>query len=95
MRKITKQAVEAFNRNQNFNGDNTNVSICAGGIVRMYLHDNLIAEKFNGSLKITNCGWQTNTTKERLNGLPGVSISQVKGEWFLNGKSWDGKWITI
>ena len=95
MRKITNQAVEAFIKGHTFNGDNTKVSTCAGGISRMYLHNNLIAEKFNNDIKVTSCGWNTNTTKERLNGIPGVNISQVKNVWYLNGKEWDGEWIEI
>lgn len=49
----------------------------------------------NNVLEITNAGWATNTTKERLNGIPGVSISQRKGIWYLNGKEWGGKFIKI
>jgi len=44
---------------------------------------------------ITNAGWQSNTTKERLNGLSGVSIYQKNFQWFLNGKPWNGDWITV
>lgn len=40
---------------------------------------------------ITNAGWFSNTTKERLSALPGVHISQKKGEWYLNDELWDGK----
>jgi hypothetical protein len=35
------------------------------------------------------------TTKERLNGLTGISIQQVRGNWFLNGRAWDGEWINV
>lgn len=95
MRAITKHAIDHFINGLNFSEDNTKVSICAGGITRMYLHDNLIAESYNNEIRITNCGWSSNVTKERLNGLPGVNISQVKGKWFLNGVEWDGKWIKV
>ena len=68
----------------------------------MFLHGNCIATRahFGAELKdnqfmISAAGWKTNTTKERLNGLPGVSIRQKKGEWYLNGKLWDGNWIII
>ena len=44
---------------------------------------------------MTICGWNTATTKERLNALPDVSIQQVRGEWFLNGREWDGKLIDV
>lgn len=44
---------------------------------------------------ITNAGWQSNVTKERLNGLHNVSICQKKGVWYLNGQQWDGKLIKV
>lgn len=96
MRKITKDAINAFNQNTSFKADNTEV-IANGAIVSLHLFGNLIAEKNTdkGTLKITNAGWETNTTKERLNGLPNVSIGQQKGKWFLNGNLWDGKWIEV
>ena len=62
------------------------------------LHGNAIAYKYNDpkqTLSITNCGWESNTTKERLNALPNVSIQQKNFVWYLNGKEWDGKLIDI
>ena len=86
MRKITNQAVEAFVNNQNFKGVNTEVS-SDKFTNRMWLHNNLIAVKdhANNVLKITLCGWNTPTTRERLNGIPGVSLSTRKGQAYLNG----------
>lgn len=46
-------------------------------------------------MKITNAGWRSNTTKERLNGLPNVKINQSKGDSYLNGKEWNGEWVQI
>lgn len=59
----------------------------------MKLHGNEIAYRYNDpkkTLSITNAGWATNTTKERLNSIPGVSIQQKAGVWYLNGQVWDG-----
>ena len=77
---------------------------------KMYLHGNCIA-RYNHDGKrrteITDAGWRTTTTKERLNWIPWVSISQKKGVWYLNGKpltseyyeaQWYGsrlKWLDI
>ena len=61
----------------------------------MFLHGNKIAEKRDGALWITNAGWNTVTTKERLNGLDGVTIFQRKHVWYLNGKEWCGEWVTV
>ena len=96
MRKVTEQAVNAFLLNKPFNGDNTTVERSRLGAT-LYLHGNLIASKDLDSkhIQITNAGWFSNTTKERLNGLPGVSIQQKKGVWYLNGKEWDGKLINV
>jgi hypothetical protein len=95
MRKISEEAADALSFGHTYNKSNTKVIKVIGG-TRMYLHGNLIAEKINGILRITNDGWFTNVTKDRLNALPnGVHIQQVKGRWILNGMPWDGKWITI
>lgn len=62
------------------------------------LFGNRIAYRYNDperTLSITNCGWNTATTKERLNALQNVSIQQLRGEWYLNGKKWDGELIDV
>ena len=93
-RKITQLVVSSFLNSSNFKLSNTEVySVNQRGetITEMYLFDNLIARKVGGKLFISNAGWLSATTKERLNGLPNVSITQKKGVWYLNGKQWDGK----
>jgi len=40
-------------------------------------------------------GYQTVTTKERLNGIPDVRVHQKKGQWYLNGAAWDGSWAFV
>lgn len=90
MRKITQEAANSFwGAEFGMQKDNTIVmSDIMGG--KLFLHGNLIAErdKFD-ILTISSCGWQTNTTKERLNGIlskVGAKISQVKGVWFVDCK---------
>jgi hypothetical protein len=61
----------------------------------LYLFDNKIAEHRDDGMYITNCGWESKTTKERLNGLPDVRINQFKKKWYLNGEVWDGEWIKV
>jgi hypothetical protein len=97
MRKITAQAVDAFMDARPFKKDNMQVEVLPN-VTIMYLHGNAIAYRFNDpdrTLTITNCGWFSNTTKERLNGIPGVSINQKKGQWYLNGEVWNGNLIDI
>lgn len=58
MRKITKEAINAFLRNENYKKSNTIVDV-TDNYVKMYLHGNLIAIKgriFN-NVSISNCGY--------------------------------------
>lgn len=96
MRKITQQAVDAFNGNKPFKSGNTEIEVATRATI-MRLFGNEIAFKYHedNSLWITNCGWDSATTKGRLNALDGVSIQQAKGKWYLNGELWNGKIIQI
>ena len=96
MRKITQEAYQAFINKKPFKKSNTEVQVLEdSGVVQLLLFDNTIAKQVGGILSITSAGWPTNTTKERLNSLPGVHIQQRKGVWYLNDLFWDGTWITI
>ena len=94
MRTITKNAVNCFYNKGNGNLSNTSV-ITEGNTTKMFLFGNLIAKLENDKLFITNAGWKSKTTKERLNALKGVNILQKKGELLLNGEKWDGKLTEI
>ena len=61
-------------------------------ITRMFLHWNQIATLYDDwKLELDTCGWMSNTTKERMNGILeefGLwRIRQVKGDWFLVKKN--------
>lgn len=97
MRKITNEAVNAFMNAKKYNSGNTKVDILPN-VTIMSLFGNKIAYRYNDpekTLSITNCGWESNTTKERLNAINGVNISCKKGQWFLNGIIWDGRLIDV
>ena len=94
MRTVTKNALNCFYNKGNGNFSNTSV-ITEGNTTKMFLHGNLIAKIENDKLFITNAGWKSKTTKERLNALKGVNILQKKSEWFLHGEKWDGKLTEI
>lgn len=86
MRQITKEAVDAFVNGYYYKKSNMEVT-CG----KMYLHGNRIAWfDMNGKLWISNCGWKSLTTKERLNALPNVHIIQQNHQWYINGIYWDG-----
>lgn len=67
----------------------------------MSLHGNDIAIKCinkktgDERLYITNSGYFSNTTKERLNGLKCVNIYQKRFKWYLNDKLWNGNLIRV
>ena len=93
MKKITENAIEKFLNAETFKMSNTEVEVLPN-VTILKLFGNPIAYRYNNpenTLSITNCGWKSNTTKERLNGLPNVRISQKSGKWFLNGVEWNGK----
>jgi|TARA_B100000085_G_scaffold251730_1_gene248970 hypothetical protein len=95
MRKITADAIRAFRNRQTFKRGNTQVKVFDNSVA-LYLHGNMIAEyAADGALYIRDGGWQSNTTKERLNGLPNVSIHQKDFQWYLNGEEWSGEWTLI
>ncbi len=97
MRKITKDSINAFMNAKEFKRDNTQVEVLPNVTV-LKLHNNAIAYRYNDperTLTISNCGWFTPTTKERLNALPNVNIYQKNFKWFLNGKEWNGEKIDI
>ena len=71
MRKITRLASLAFRASKPFSMGNTAVTHDKPtGITQMRLHGNLIAERMkDGRLRVSLAGWNTPTTRERLNGL--------------------------
>jgi len=97
MRQITKESINAFMNASNFNKQNTSVEVLPN-VTILKLHGNPIAYRYNDpkrTLSITNAGWQSNTTKERLNALPNVNIVQKNFIWYLNGKEWNGELTEI
>lgn len=78
MRQITKEAVSAFIAGTKLNKANMRVFHDADGS-HMLLHGNPVGFKdIAGNYWISNAGWPTVTTKERLNGLIEV-LGKSKG----------------
>ena len=79
--------------------DNTDCS-------EIYLHGNHIAtvDHNTNSVKLSSCGWQTNTTKSRLNAILdevkyGAKVFQRQFDWYLSYNNqtvdfWDGVILT-
>ena len=94
-RRITQEICSAFLNGYKMSKSNSHVTITDEG-AELYLHDNKIAKRENGKLLVSMAGWDSVTTRERLNGLPGVSIFQKDWEQYLNGEIIDPcGWYTI
>ena len=89
MRKIEKLMNDAITASKDWKLDNTEV-VTVDGVSEVYLHNNLIAKIGDTWMQLFDGGWQSNTTKSRLNallqvhGCDGEYIFQKKGEWFIN-----------
>ena len=99
MRKVTREISDAFIAGKAKTIGNT---ITDGN--KIWLHGNAIARRNeNGSIEISSAGWQSNTTKERLNGLLtrlclNIGIHQKNWQWYLNGKEFSterGQWTNV
>lgn len=97
MRKIERlmnNAIGNLSHGEKWQQANTMVSV-ADGVAFVFLHGNLIAEIGEGFIKLFDGGWQTVTTKSRLNailegnGLPGERVFQKAHKWFVtvNGET--------
>ena len=95
MRKITKESIKAFYNREPFKKSNMIVKNKEGKTY-LKLFDNTIAtlDEFN-ELFITTAGWNSVTTRERLNGLSGVRLGTKKEQLYLNNIPWDGKLTNI
>ena len=97
MRKIEEGMIEAINRKENYRKDNTEVYIYKDretSQIQIYLHNNPIAVIENNELRIFDKGYQTKTTKSRLNcilshyNLP--TIYAKKFQWYIGDEEWLG-----
>jgi hypothetical protein len=88
MRKIETLMNRAIHERKNWCNANTSVSYEEGNCIsRVYLHGNKIAEIGETFITLYDGGWQSNTTKSRLNAIlrehGGGSIYQKNFEWFV------------
>ena len=93
MRKIEQQMLDAIRERKDWKSSNTEVTAVyfrhgERNIerVNVYLHGNPIAQITHDLVTICDCGWQTPTTKSRLNAilhyLCGAGIYQKNHKWF-------------
>ena len=88
MRKIEQQMCQAIQNNKNWAGSNTSV-ITEDNVSKVYLHGNHIATVDDDTMTIFDGGWQSNTTKSRLNALcdefcvAGEGVFQKDFQWYV------------
>ena len=96
MRKVEQQMNSALRNRKNFSSGNTTVIQNDDNTADIFLHGNCIGyvdysgkiAPTSGTLKISDAGWQTVTTKSRLNALCdefayGCYVFQKNFDWFL------------
>jgi hypothetical protein len=96
MRTVTQKVVKAWQMGSTKKVDNTRTD---GS--RIYLHGNCIAKRDeNGSVYISDGGWNTLTTRERLNGILSTlgiqqRVYQKNHGLYFGGMEWDGGWMMV
>lgn len=95
MRVIERHMIQAINLRKDWRSANTEVRTVVFphadaqiDRISVYLHGNKIAEITPESITINNCGWQSPTTKSRLNAIfyglnLNARISQKNHQWYL------------
>ena len=91
MRKLERQMNFALSNKANWAGSNTQVNYNSNtNCSSVYLHGHQIAtlDHNTQALKLSSCGWQTVTTKSRLNAILqevkyGCSVFQKNWNWYL------------
>jgi len=93
MRAIEQQMLDAIRNRKDWKSSNTRVAVTyfAHGDrvidrINVYLHNNNIAQITSDNVRVCDCGWQTPTTKSRLNVILretcGAGIYQRNRKWF-------------
>jgi len=89
LRKIEQRMNAAIIGKIDWKSANTEVEFY-NDISTVFLHGNKIAEIGDNFITLFDGGWQSNTTKSRLNailrvhGIAGESVFQKNFEWFVN-----------
>jgi len=92
MRQVTKEIKQAFEQGKPLKKGNTRTDGTS-----VFLHGNEIIKRDpSGLVLATLAGWNTPTTRERVNGITGLGIHQVNFVPMLNGCEIDSSdWIVV
>lgn len=99
-RKIEQEMNAAVDQRRNWRSGNTEVLV-SGPLVEVYLHGNLIARQDSAdaqqpAMQFTLAGWNTPTTRSRLNAL-GARVFTKQGQAYAGTKDRpvsDSEWFT-
>jgi hypothetical protein len=93
MRKIERLMNAAISESKDWKNANTEVVHTCDNVnppvSHVFLHGNKIAEVGDNFIKLFDGGWQSNTTKSRLNailtehGIAGEGVFQKDFQWFI------------
>ena len=95
MRKIEAQMNAAIAGQRNWSKDNTRVEVNKHGDTFVYLHGHNIATISKwGDIRLSSCGWETVTTKSRLNAIldcfvHNIGIYQRDWQWYIQGRDFN------
>ena len=91
MRKVTERIKQAFEQGTSLKVGNTRTDGTS-----VFLHGNeIIKRDESGLVMATLAGWNTPTTRERINGITGLGIYQKNFTPMLNGQEIDEyDWVT-
>ena len=91
MRKVTSDIRQAFQAGQSKKIGNTRTD---GESV--WLHGNKIVKTEGGKVFATLAGWNTPTTRERVNGICDLSFQQIDFGAFLDGEPvHPSEWVEV
>jgi hypothetical protein len=84
MRKIESNMIQAIEAHRNWHSGNTQVQAMCDGTVMVFLHGHQIAQIGRGTAHWTLAGWNTPTTRSRINAMARAfgwrSVCCIKGE---------------
>jgi len=75
-----------------------NTEVCSDdNYSSVWLHNNKIAEIHNDCVVVMDAGWQTVTTKSRINAILRAynlpCVYSKKYQWYINGSKWHGSYM--
>jgi intein-encoded DNA endonuclease-like protein len=79
-RKIENEMIRAINKGETWGKDNTRVTQCIGvNRTEVYLHGHMIAIRDVTGWRFTLAGWNTRTTRSRVNALINTFVTPRAG----------------